>query len=86
MFLDAHRDVFDLEEQGENIQDESQSDHAQHRSKPKISSLAAVHHQRWCVAEEWTGTLGHKCGLHFEGFTQVGIHSLGQSSRVAMDP
>ena len=88
-FLEAHGDVFDLEEQGESGHDEAQIDHAQHRSKPKISGrLTIVHHEWWCVAEEWTGTLRSQCGLlvHLEGFTQVGIHPLGQSCRVGMDP
>ena len=80
-FLEAHGSVGSGRE-GRVRRDEAQIDHAQHRSKPKISSLAAVHHLTFvCGRGRGRGTLGAQCGLlvHFEGFTQVGIHPLGQS-------
>ena len=58
-FLEAHTEVFDLEE--EQLQNQ--------RSAAGLPPFTAI----GGVAEERTNTLGHKCGLfrHFEGFTQV---------------
>ena len=45
-FLEVHRDVFDLEDQGENAMISLRLTYVQHRCKPKISGkLRAVHHE-----------------------------------------
>ena len=38
--------------------------HPQRFAKPKISGrFAAIHRERWCVAEKWTRALRPQCGL-----------------------
>ena len=74
---------------GRDRHDEAQIDNAQHRTKPKISGrLTVVHHEQCCVAEKWTGTLGHKCGLfvHLGGRYPGSGSPLGHTCRVRDSP
>ena len=85
MFVERHGDVCELEEEGEIVVVSVIGvSHPQRKAKPKISgSFAAVHRERWCVAEKWRGTQGPQCGrlVHLEGYIQAGVHPLGRCRR-----
>ena len=63
----------DLEEEGETaVVTLISATHSAQQNQRSGGRFAAVHRERWCVEEKWTGALGPQCGLHahLEGYTQ----------------